>query len=59
MVPCPFFSRLGEKQLRACDVFRKKVAVVKGSCLRPAEIENVAVGARRKRQVLPKIRQIR
>jgi hypothetical protein len=26
-----------------CGVFRKKVTVVKGSCLRAAEIENVAV----------------
>jgi hypothetical protein len=58
MVPCPLFSRPRKKQLRACSVFRKKVAVVKGSCLRAAGIENVAVGATGKRQVLPKIRQI-
>jgi hypothetical protein len=38
MVSCP-----SEKQLRACDVFRKKVTAVKGSCLRKVEIENVAV----------------
>jgi hypothetical protein len=43
MVPCPFFSRPSKKQLRVCGVFRKKVIVVKGSCLRGAEIENVAV----------------
>jgi hypothetical protein len=42
-VPCPFFSRPSKKQLRACGVFRRKVTVVKGSCLRAAEIENVAV----------------
>jgi hypothetical protein len=33
MVPCPFFSRPSEKQLRACvracGVFRKKVTVVR------------------------------
>jgi hypothetical protein len=57
-VPCPFFSRPGKKQLRACGVFRKKVTVVKGSCLRAAEIENVAVRATGRRQVLPKIKQI-
>jgi hypothetical protein len=43
MVPCPFFSRPSKKQLHACGVFRKKVAVVNGSCLQAAEIENVAV----------------
>jgi hypothetical protein len=43
MVPCPFFSRLRKKQFNVCDVLRKKVTVVKGSCLRAAEIENVAV----------------
>jgi hypothetical protein len=43
MVLCPFFSRSSKKQLRACGVFRKKVTVVKSSCLRAAEIENVAV----------------
>jgi hypothetical protein len=43
MVPCPFCSRPNKKQLRACGVFRKKVTVLKGSCLRAAEIENVAV----------------
>jgi hypothetical protein len=43
MVPCPFCSRLGKKQLRARGVFGKKVTVLKGSCLRAAEIENAAV----------------
>jgi hypothetical protein len=43
MVPCPFFSHLRKKQLRACGVFGKKATAVKGSCLRVAEIENVAV----------------
>jgi hypothetical protein len=37
MVPCPFFSRLKKKQLRACFVFRKNAIVVKGSFLRAAE----------------------
>jgi hypothetical protein len=45
--PSPFFSRANKKQMRACvrvcDVFRKKVTVVKGSFLRAAKIENVAV----------------
>jgi hypothetical protein len=59
MVPCPFCSCSSKKQLRACGVFRKKVTVLKGSRLRAAEIENVAVWATGKRQVLPKIRQIR
>jgi hypothetical protein len=59
MVPCPFCSRPSKKQLRACGVFRKKATVVKGSCLRAAEFENVAVSATGKPQVLPKIRQIR
>jgi hypothetical protein len=31
LVPCPFFPRPSKKQLRACDVFRKKVTFVKGS----------------------------
>jgi hypothetical protein len=53
MMPCPFFSCTSKKQLRECGVFRKKVTVVKGSCLRAAEIENVAVWAMGKRQVLP------
>jgi hypothetical protein len=44
--------------LHACGVFRKKVTVVKGS-LWAAEIENVAVWATGKYQVLPKIRQMR
>jgi hypothetical protein len=43
MVPCPFCSRPSKKQLRACGGFRKKVTVLKGSCLRVAEIENVGV----------------
>jgi hypothetical protein len=43
MVPCPFFSRSRKTQLRACGVFRKKVTVVKGSCLQVAEIKSVAV----------------
>jgi hypothetical protein len=43
MVPCPFCSRPSKKQLRSCGVFRVKVTVLKGSCLRAAEIENVAV----------------
>jgi hypothetical protein len=38
---------------------QKESHVLKGSCLRAAEIENVAVWATGKRQVLPKIRQIR
>jgi hypothetical protein len=45
MVPCPFFSRPSKKQLRVCGVFRKKVTVVKGSCLGAVEIENLAVRA--------------
>jgi hypothetical protein len=48
MVPCPFCSHSSKKQLR---VFRKKVTVLKDSCLRAAEIENVAVRATGKRQV--------
>jgi hypothetical protein len=40
-MPCPFFSRPNKKQLHACRVLRNKVAVVKGICLRAAEIENV------------------
>jgi hypothetical protein len=43
MVPCPFFSHPRKKQLHAYGVFRKKVTVVKGSCLQAVEIENVAV----------------
>jgi hypothetical protein len=43
MVPCPFVSRPSKKQLCACGVFTEKVTVVKGSCLRVAEIENVTV----------------
>jgi hypothetical protein len=43
MVQCPFFCHPSKKQLGACSVFRKKVTVVKGSCLRAAEIENVAL----------------
>jgi hypothetical protein len=43
MVPCPLFSPSSKKQLHACVVVRKKAAVVKGSFLRAAEIENVAV----------------
>jgi hypothetical protein len=39
MVPCPFFSHRSKKQFHACGVFRKKVTVVKGSCLQAAEIE--------------------
>jgi hypothetical protein len=58
MVPCPFFSHPSKKQLHACGIFTKKATVVKGSCLRAVEIENVAVWATGKRQVLPKIRQI-
>jgi hypothetical protein len=53
MVPSP-----SKQQLPACGAFRKRVSVVKGSCLRAAEIENVAVWAKGKRQALPKIRQI-
>jgi hypothetical protein len=41
MLPCPFFSRPSKKQLLACGVFRKKVTIVKGICLRATEIENV------------------
>jgi hypothetical protein len=52
------FSHPSKKQLRACGVFRKKVTVVKDSFLRAAEIENVAVCATGKRQVLLKITQI-
>jgi hypothetical protein len=37
------FSCPRKKQSRACNVFRKKFTVVKGSCLQAAEIENVAV----------------
>jgi hypothetical protein len=37
MVPCPFFSRLRKKQLRACCVFRKNAIIVKGSFLRAAK----------------------
>jgi hypothetical protein len=58
MVPCTFCSRPSKKQLRACGVFRKKGTVLKDSCLRAAEIVNVAVRATGKRQVLPNIRQI-
>jgi hypothetical protein len=43
MVPCPFFSRPGKKQLHACSVIRKKVTIMKGSCVRAEEIKNVAV----------------
>jgi hypothetical protein len=50
MVPCPLFSCPSKKQLHACSVLQKKVTVVKGSCLRAVEIENVTV--------LRKIRQI-
>jgi hypothetical protein len=57
-VPCPFFSCPSKQQLRECGVFRNKVTVVKGSCLQAPEIENVAVWATGKRQVLPKFRQI-
>jgi hypothetical protein len=38
MVPCPFFSRPREKQLRTCCVFRKNAVVVKGSFLRAAKL---------------------
>jgi hypothetical protein len=58
MVPCPFFSHPSEQQLHACSVFKKKVTVVKGSCVQAAEIKNVTVSAMGKRQVLSKIRQI-
>jgi hypothetical protein len=43
MVPCPLFSRTSKMQLCVCGVFRKKVTVVKGSCLQVAEIKNVVV----------------
>jgi hypothetical protein len=43
MVLCPFFSSPRKKQSCACSVLRKKVTVVKGSCLQVAEIENVTV----------------
>jgi translation initiation factor 1 (eIF-1/SUI1) len=42
-VQCPFFPRPSKKQLRACDAIRKKVTVVKGICLRAAEMENLAI----------------
>jgi hypothetical protein len=58
MVPCPFLSRPSKKQLRVCSIFRKKVTFLEGSCLRAAKIENVAVWAMGKHQVLPKIRQL-
>jgi hypothetical protein len=48
MVSCLFFSRPSKKQLCACLVFRKKVTVVKGSCLQAMEIKNVAVWANAK-----------
>jgi hypothetical protein len=48
VVPCPFFSLPSKKQLRSCGLFRKKVTVVKSSCLRAAEIENVTVWAKDK-----------
>jgi hypothetical protein len=56
LVPRPFFSQPSKKQLHVCGVLKKKVTVVKSGCLRTVEIENVAVGAMRKHQVLPKIR---
>jgi hypothetical protein len=37
------FSHPGKKQLRACDVFGKKVTVVDSSYCQAVEIENVAV----------------
>jgi hypothetical protein len=43
MVSCLFLSRPSKRQLRTCGVFGKKVTVVKASCLRAVEIENVAV----------------
>jgi hypothetical protein len=43
MVLCPFFFHPSKKQLCACGVFRKKVTVVKGSCLQAAEVKNVTV----------------
>jgi hypothetical protein len=43
MVTCLSFSRSNNKQLHACGVCRKKVTVVKGSCLRVVEIENCVV----------------
>jgi hypothetical protein len=42
IVPCPL-SCPSIKQLHMCSVFQMKVTVVKGSCLRAAEIENVEV----------------
>jgi hypothetical protein len=42
IVPCLFFCP-SKKQLYACGVFRKKVAVAKGSCLRAVDIEIVTV----------------
>jgi hypothetical protein len=58
MVSCPFFSHPSKKQMHLRGVFRKKITVLKGSCLRAAEIENVAVWATGTCKVLPKIRQI-
>jgi hypothetical protein len=43
MLPCPLFSRTSKKQLYACNVFKKKVTVVMGSCLQASEIENITV----------------
>jgi hypothetical protein len=43
MVLCPFFYRPSKVRLGAWGVFRKKVTVVKGSCLQEAEIKNVTV----------------
>jgi hypothetical protein len=43
MVPCSFFSCPSKQKLHACSVSeRKRVTVVKGSCLRVVEIKNVA-----------------
>jgi hypothetical protein len=37
------FLLSSQQEAVACGVFRKKVTVLKGGCLRAAEIENVAV----------------
>jgi hypothetical protein len=54
MVLCPFFSCPSKKQLRVCGVLKKKATDVAET-----EIENVAVCATGKHQVLPKNMQIR
>jgi hypothetical protein len=47
-----------KEQLVACGKFIKEITIVKGSCLRDAEIENLEVSAMGIHRVLPKVTQI-